>query len=120
MNWGDPFALTLFLTGLIFVGMAEWTSRRPPRIINDLYGYRTPASMASQERWDFAQQAAAVRSRFWGWVMTALGVLGYAVGGLPVAIGIVLSLLIVIGLTVYLIMSVEADIKKEFGPLHRK
>jgi len=31
----------------------------PPKKINGLYGYRTPASMKSNERWSFAQNMAA-------------------------------------------------------------
>ena len=30
--------------------------KRPPRKINDLYGYRTAMSMKSQETWDFAHR----------------------------------------------------------------
>lgn len=115
MLWADPFSVTLLSTGVIFVIMAEWTRRRPPRKINLLYGYRTKASMASQERWDFAQQAASLRSRFLGWVMIGLAVAGYAFGGLPVAIGIVLSMFILIFSCVRLLMGVEADLKAEFG-----
>lgn len=115
MLWADPFSLTLALTGIIFVGLAEWTRRRPPRKINHLYGYRTKASMASQERWDFAQQAASVRSRFWGWVMILLAAAGYAVGGLPVAIGVVISMFVVIGSCVLMLMGVESDLKARFG-----
>lgn len=115
MLWADPFSFTLLLTGLIFVAMAELTRRYPPRKINHLYGYRTKASMSSQERWDFAQQAASLRSRFLGWVMVGLAAVGYAVGGLPVAIGIVLSMFILIGCCVRLLMGVEADLKARFG-----
>lgn len=51
---GLPFAV-----GLIFslVGMLMWLF--PPRKINYVYGYRTRSSMASQQRWDFAQKYSA-------------------------------------------------------------
>jgi uncharacterized membrane protein len=115
MIWTDPFSLTLLMTGVIFVGMAELTRRFPPSKINHLYGYRTKASMTSQERWDFAQQAASLRSRSMGWLMIGLAAVGYAIGGLPVAIGIVLSMLVLIGCCVQLLRGVEADLKKQFG-----
>ena len=119
MHWLNPFSLTLLLSGIIFVAAAEWMSRRPPAKINDLLGYRTPASMASQERWDFAQQASAVRSRFWGWVMIALALFGYAFGNLPEWLGVVLSMVVLIGCCVMLLLGTEKDILKHFGPVKR-
>jgi len=119
MNLQDPFSITLLLSGAVFVIAAEWMKRRPPRTINHLYGYRTPASMASQERWDFAQQASAVRSRFWGWVMLALGLIGLGLGGLPVIAGVLLSIGVLITCCILLLTGTEKDIKKHFGPLQR-
>ncbi len=119
MNWLDPFSVSLLLSGVIFVLAAEWMARRPPQKINSLYGYRTPASMASQERWDFAQKASAIRSRFWGWVMITLAMFGYGLGGLPIAIGVVLSIGILITCCVLLLTGTEKDIKKHFGPVQR-
>ena len=39
-------------------------AKRPPRKINDLYGYRTAMSMKSQETWDFAHRYCG---RIWLW-----------------------------------------------------
>lgn len=117
MNLLDPFSLTLILSGAIFVAAAAWMRRRPPKTVNHLYGYRTPASMASQERWDFAQQASAVRSRFWGWVMITLGMFGLGLGGLPLVSGVLLSIGILITCCVLLLTGTESDLKKHFGPL---
>jgi len=117
MNLLAPFSLTLILSGATFVLMAALMRYRPPRKINQLYGYRTRASMASQERWDYAQQASAARSRFWGWVMVALGLMDAGLGGMPVGAGIPLSLIILIGSCVLLLKGTEDDLKKHFGPL---
>ena len=123
MIWTDPFVLTVALTGVIFVLAAEWMERRPPKTINHLYGYRTPASMASQERWDFAQKASAIRMRFWGWVMVALGglvaVTNSVFGTMHAGISIPLSLGVVITCCVLLLTGTESDLKKHFGPLTR-
>jgi len=116
MNWLDPFSITLLSSGVIFVLAAEWMSRRPPRKINSFYGYRTPSSMASPERWDFAQKASAVRSKFWGWVMITFSLFGYATGGLPVGLGVVLSLFILIGSCIMLLVGTEKDLLTHFGP----
>ena len=117
MNWLNPFSITLLLSGVVFVIAAEWVTRRPPQRINDLFGYRTPASKASQERWDFAQKASAVRSRFWGWVMIAFSMFGFAFPALPDWLGVILSIGILIGCCVMLLLGTEGDIKKHFGPL---
>lgn len=75
--------------------------------------------MASQERWDFAQQASAVRSRFWGWMMIAFAFFGYAFGSMPEWLGIVLSLAVLMGCCLMLLNGTEKDIEKHFGPLKR-
>lgn len=36
----------------------------PPKKINYLYGYRTNASMKSQERWDFSQKYSSIQMMF--------------------------------------------------------
>ena len=119
MNLLDPFSLTLLLSGGVFIIAAAVMRRWPPRRINQLYGYRTPAAMASQERWDYAQQASAVRSRFWGWVMVTLGLFGLGLGGLPVIPGVLLSIGVLISCCVLLLTGTENDLKKHFGPLQR-
>lgn len=96
---------------------SEIMARRPPKRINSLYGYRTRASMATQERWDFAQKASAVRSRFWGWVMLALGLVGYAFGGMPVWLGVTLSLVVLVGSCIMLLKGTEQDLQRHFGPV---
>ena len=45
----------LFLSGGIFYLVALVLSKFPPKKINYFYGYRTKASMKSQESWNFAQ-----------------------------------------------------------------
>ena len=117
MNLLDPFSITLISSGAVFVIAAVWIRRRPPKTINDLYGYRTKASMANQERWDFAQQASAARSWFWGWVMLTLGLTGMGLGGVPDIPGVLLSMGILITCCVLLLTGTESDLKKHFGPV---
>ncbi len=117
MNWLNPFSITLVLSGAVFVIASEIVARHPPKRINSLYGYRTRASMASQERWDFAQKASAVRSRFWGWVMLGLGLLGYAFSGLPMWAGVLLSLAVLLAACIMLLRGTEQDLRRHFGPV---
>ena len=47
---------TILFSGIIFFIMALIMYNFPPKEINSLYGYRTPNSIKSQERWDFSQK----------------------------------------------------------------
>ncbi|WP_299216827.1 SdpI family protein [uncultured Dokdonia sp.] len=53
----------LLLLGLLFLGLAYYYRKNPPKKINHLYGYRTRRSMANQEIWDFANTQNA--KDFW-------------------------------------------------------
>ena len=48
------FWFSLLLGGILII-IGRFMLAYPPKKINWIYGYRTPASMKSQERWDFAQ-----------------------------------------------------------------
>ncbi|MGO3706400.1 MAG: SdpI family protein [Mesonia hippocampi] len=54
----------LFVLGILFITlipiiMGFVLLKKPPKKINDLYGYRTKNSMKSQEQWDYAQRKNA-------------------------------------------------------------
>lgn len=55
----DQIIEIALLCGIIFLVAGFIFLKYPPKKINSLYGYRTPRSMKSQERWDFAQDYAA-------------------------------------------------------------
>ena len=52
----NPFTIPLLICGMIFFVVGLLLLFFPPKKINSLYGYRTPNSMKSQERWDFSQK----------------------------------------------------------------
>ena len=54
------FFYMMVLFGAVFMVIAGVLCRFPPKTINSGYGYRTPASMASSERWAFAQRFSAI------------------------------------------------------------
>ncbi|MEQ9104731.1 MAG: SdpI family protein [Rhodothermales bacterium] len=115
----DPIPFTLVLEGLIFL-VAAWISARfPARKINLTYGYRTKASMASQERWDFAQ-AYARREMTRGGLYLIAG--GLVLATLPIPGQIVLDLIVVLGGTVWvcvwLYRKTEAAISARFDSGH--
>lgn len=59
MDFDNSFFVLLMLTGGIFIIASIVMIVFPPRKINHLYGYRTPASMKSDDRWHFAQKFSA-------------------------------------------------------------
>jgi len=118
MNWLDPFFVTLGLSGLCFLFVGWLTNRKPPANINHLYGYRTPASMASQERWDFAQRVASGHSFQAGVMMLLLAFAG-SFAGMNEIVGVLLAVAALIVLCVAMIMRVERELKTAFGPVPR-
>lgn len=50
-----------FMVGVIFCITGLIIYFFPPKKINHLYGYRTTASMKSQEVWDFAQRLSSFK-----------------------------------------------------------
>jgi uncharacterized membrane protein len=60
MHLESPFFSLLVLAGIIFSIAAMFTYVFPPKKINYLYGYRTSASMKTEERWHFAQKFSAI------------------------------------------------------------
>ena len=104
------------LCGLVFLSMGFIMQKWPPKEINSLYGYRSGSSMKSQERWDFAQAFSAKQMIKCGAAMIVTGVVMALFSfhiGVIMAVGITLLLV----LTVYLMYSTEAAIKKRFGKL---
>jgi uncharacterized membrane protein len=51
--------LEFIILSVVFIVLGFFIYKFPPKKINSLFGYRTPASMKSQERWDFAQLYAS-------------------------------------------------------------
>ena len=109
----NPLVLILSTGGLIFL-LAGYTQHRfPPKKINHLYGYRTTASMKSQESWDFTQQYSAKKMMQIGTYITALGLLSLIIDlQLFWSVGIALTI-VTIG-PLLMLLKVEAELKKRF------
>jgi uncharacterized membrane protein len=109
----DRIGIVALLTGIIFMFAGLIMMKYPPKKINDLYGYRMPSVMKSQERWDFAQKFSSVKS-------FQLGVVLFVVSFLNSLIGInqLQSCIIGIGVMilgcVYMVFVTEKAIKKNF------
>ena len=78
----NSFTITVLLTGLCFLIAGFVMTKYPPKNINQLYGYRTKASMKSQERWDFAQKRSSHDLKLFGF-----GMMIFSIGGMFLPFG---------------------------------
>ena len=109
----SEFFTVFVLFGMLFLISGWLMKKHPPKGRNALYGYRTPASMKSQARWDFAQGLAASSLMRLGGIHLAIACLS-ALIPVPtkwaIAMGVVFSLLLTAGM----IALIESAIRKEF------
>ena len=85
----------------------------PPRKINWLYGYRTAASMRSQESWDFAQ-CYSVKRTVEAVLFLAIAGIIVAMAGLTGQANTITGLVVLLFVPIYLIGSTERALKKKF------
>lgn len=106
-------AIPSLITGIIFSLLGWALYQSPPSEINPWMGYRTKLSMKSQKHWDFAQLYSSKRMGIGGLCLIALSLLSYFI---PVDTeykqtgGLILLILC----TIYMIVSTEIALKKEF------
>ena len=102
-----------FMTGFIFFFIALITYYYPPKDINSLYGYRTSSSMKTQERWDFAQRFSSIRMIEGGLFLIFFSFLKLAFS-LSVDAEMTISLIALILVVIYLLLTTEMALKKNF------
>ncbi len=103
-----------FLTGLIFFFVALIMYYYPPKEINSLYGYRTSSSMKSQERWNFAQRFSSLRMIEGGLFLMLFSFLKLAFAfSVDIEMPISITALIIVG--IYLLLTTERALKKNFS-----
>jgi len=73
----NPLFITLGSCGLIFIAMGFIMSKKPPKEINGLYGYRTPIAMKNQKNWEYAQVYSAKVMMKYGGCFLLLCLPGY-------------------------------------------
>jgi len=101
------------LVGVIFMITAAIVYKFPPKRINYLYGYRTSASMKSQERWDFAQRYSSIKMIQAGAVMVMLSLFGI-VFPLEENTKFIIGLLLVLPACFFMFFTTERALKKKF------
>lgn len=113
MKLSDPLFIIPASTGLIFIIAGVFVLWFPPKTINGLYGYRTPNSMKSQARWDFAQHYSAKEMIKTGAILILTSILSFFYHpSVNIAVG--LSLGIMVALVTIMIIKTEIAIKKKF------
>lgn len=105
-----------FTAGLVILLTAVVMYIFPPKKINYLYGYRTSESMKSQAAWDFAQRYSVfqmIKSAVFMIIISFTGLL------FPKAMETesIIGICILLSMVVYLFISTEKAIKKQFPNL---
>ena len=108
-----PFLITLWSCGLIFYIVGRIMLAYPPKKISHLYGYRTPGSMKSQERWDFAQAYSSRLIVNLGAVLVVLGSLSLFFD-IPEEAGAIVATGMVVAAAVFLIVRTETELNRQF------
>ncbi|WP_330443440.1 SdpI family protein [Flavobacterium sp. C4GT6] len=113
-NWDFNIISVTGLMGLIFVIAAIIMYCYPPKKINHLYGYRTSASMASQQRWDFSQKYST-RIMLWGGLLFTVTGLLFILLKIPMLTDTCIGLLGAVIFTAFIFIKTERELKKRFG-----
>ncbi|MEP0263283.1 SdpI family protein [Dokdonia sp.] len=101
----------LLIVGFLFLFLAYYYLKKPPKKINHLYGYRTRRSMANQDIWDFANKQSA--KDFWRvaivTMITGLALLPFDI---PFKVLVQMAVLLIgLGISVW---NTEKEINKHF------
>ena len=108
-----PLPSILFLSGGIFYLAALVLSKFPPKKINYFYGYRTKASMTSQESWNFSQNYTSKKMKYislYIFIIDAFSVFLNIELMWSLWLGIIISIL----MPVLMILEVEKDLKTRY------
>ena len=101
--------------GPVFIAAGIILYLRPPKKINQIYGYRTKRSMASQEAWDYAQTASGKQLVYLGLAFLSTSLLGKLFPTMNELWGTFISLGLMIVGTITLFRIMERSLKQKFG-----
>lgn len=108
-------AITLLLTGIVFIIAGLWLNKFPPKRINRIYGYRIGKAMLSQKAWDLSQPYAGKLMAKIGAILSICG-LPFLFINIPETIENILILVVVgviIGSVFFLIRKTESYVTKK-------
>lgn len=108
-----PLPSILFLSGGIFYLAALVLSKFPPKKINYLYGYRTKASMKSQESWNFAQNYTSKKMKYMSLYIFIIGAF-LSFLNIELMWSLWLGIIISVLMPVLMILEVEKELKTRY------
>jgi len=113
MELTNPAFTIPLAIGLVFTLAGIIMKKFPPKNINAFYGYRTPASMKSKERWDFAQAHSANELMRFGIILMIISPAGLLLPDdeMNVMIGVISTLIAVI----IMIFRTERALRNKFN-----
>ena len=108
-----PLPSILFLSGGIFYLAALVLSKFPPKKINYLYGYRTKASMKSQESWNFSQNYTSKKMKYISLYIFIIGAFSSFLN-IELMWSLWLGIIISVLMPVLMILEVEKELKTRY------
>ncbi len=119
MEYWVSVSISVLIIPIIICVIGFWFSKKPPKNINYLLGYRTKRSMKNEQTWEFAQKYTGKVFKYTGIIMLVLSFVPmlFLIGKSENVIsgcGMVITLLQVIMLFVSII-PVECALKKNFN-----
>ena len=108
-----PLPSILFLSGGIFYLAALVLSKFPSKKINYLYGYRTKASMKSQESWNFSQNYTSKKMKYISLYIFIIGAFSIFLN-IELMWSLWLGIIISILMPVLMILEVEKELKTRY------
>lgn len=70
-------AVVGIIIGVCYFILGLMVFKKPPKMINGIYGYRTPRAMSNPELWDEAQSYSANLMMQFGVIITIFGIIGF-------------------------------------------
>jgi uncharacterized membrane protein len=105
--------LISFFIGLTFIIAGLFLKHKPPKEINDFYGYRTFRSMKNIELWNEANQLSAKIMIKNGYIIMILGsIIGVGIGFKYEMVSVFLSIGVMGLLTILMFIKVEKRLKE--------
>ena len=108
-----PLPSILFLSGGIFYLVSLELSKFPPKKINYFYGYRTKASMKSQESWNFSQNYTSKKMKYISLYIFIIGAFSSFLN-IELMWSLWLGIIISILMPVLVILEVEKELKTRY------
>jgi uncharacterized membrane protein len=113
MDWTNPAFLIPGASSPFYIIAGVVMYYYPPTKINSLYGYRTPRSIKSQQRWNFAQIYSSKQMVIWGAVMLIAAILASFIE-LKMAFQFLIGLGILFLFTAIPIIKTEHELKQRY------